>query len=811
MSQPLRVLIVDDSADDAELILFELQRAGFEPEWRRVDTEADYLASLDPGLDVILSDYRMPQFDGLKALALLHQSGVDVPFILISGTIGEDTAVAAMREGAVDYLLKDRLTRLGPSVQRALDQTRLRKEREQAEKAMQQSEHKYRHLFENLGEAAFLIDEGSRRIIDTNRCAEELLGRTRAEICGMDERKLFPADQPALATLGSEGETAIQTRDGRTIPVRANIAPVTLHGRQLVLALLSNISGRKASESAMAAQISRMTLLQEITRAIARRLDLQSIFHVALANVEEHLPVDFGCICLYEAGMLTVRAVGPRSRAVAELLGLPEQAAFPLAAGDFAALQRGELISETDLAAPGSRLPASLAHGGMHAVVLAPLVVEGELFGVLATGRHRREAFGAVDREFLRQLGEHVALAAHQAQLHGALRTAYEELRHTQEIAMQQERLKALGQMASGIAHDINNAICVVGIYAELLLANEPNLSEDSRESLRTMERAIQDVAHTVSRLREFYRKGDPKAEFVHVPLQRVAEEIRGLTRARWSDMPQQRGVVIDFHTELTAALPEILGIESEIREALTNLIFNAVDSMPEGGTLTLRTGLHQRPQGPRVGIEVADTGTGMDEETRGRCLEPFFTTKGPRGTGLGLAMVCGVAQRHQAEIEIVSAPGRGTTVRLLFPVPATPASLAAPVAEVAAPVHRRILVIDDEPAISRALCLFLEADGHTVTTAANGEAGLKVFHAALASGEPFDVVVTDLGMPGMDGTKVATAVKAVAPSTPVIMITGWGQAMIEEHNFPVGVDHVITKPPRLRDVRAALAAVLPA
>src|SRR6267143_5607862 len=243
MTQPLRVLIVEDNATDAELVLRELRRAGFDPDWQRVDTEADYLAGLDPALDIILSDYSMPQFSGLRALELLKERKLEIPFILVSATIGEETAVTAMRSGAADYLLKDRLTRLGQSVSHALDKKRLLDEQKRAEEAMQQSEHKYRHLFESLSEAAFLIDAKSRRILDVNLCAEKLLGRTRTEILGISDADLFPPTEAAdycakLVSTETRGdgelnEAQVQRKDGTSVPVRVSLAPIELYGREL--------------------------------------------------------------------------------------------------------------------------------------------------------------------------------------------------------------------------------------------------------------------------------------------------------------------------------------------------------------------------------------------------------------------------------------------------------------------------------------------------------------------------------------------------------------------------------------------------
>ncbi|MEH2688978.1 response regulator [Bradyrhizobium diazoefficiens] len=434
--------------------------------------------------------------------------------------------------------------------------------------------------------------------------------------------------------------------------------------------------------------------------------------------------------------------------------------------------------------------------------------MESRVFGVLVAARKERDSFSSGECEFLRQLSEHVALAAHQAQLHGALQQAYEDLRQTQQAVMQQERLRALGQMASGIAHDINNALSPVSLYTQSLLEREPGLSARTRDYLETIQRAVEDVAHTVARMREFYRQREPQLTLMPVHLNQLVQQVVDLTRARWSDMPQLRGTVIALRTELAEQLPAISGIESEIREALINLIFNAVDAVPGGGTLTLRTKLAGGADGHgQVRIEVGDDGVGMDEETRRRCLEPFFTTKGERGTGLGLAMVYGVLRRHNGEIEIDSAVGRGTTVSLNFPVPqAAPATPSQDRLDSARLSRLRLLLVDDDPLLLKSLCNTLEAEGHVVTTANDGVAGIAAFRAASARGETFAAVITDLGMPDVDGRKVASAIKAASPATPVIMLTGWGKRLMSEDDIPAHVDHLLSKPPKLRELRETLA-----
>jgi CheY-like chemotaxis protein/two-component sensor histidine kinase len=367
--------------------------------------------------------------------------------------------------------------------------------------------------------------------------------------------------------------------------------------------------------------------------------------------------------------------------------------------------------------------------------------------------------------------------------------------------------------MASGIAHDINNAISPVAIYTESLLESEPNLSARARGYLQTISSAIDDVAATVVRMREFYRQREPQLTLAPVQLNDLVGQVLSLTRARWSDMPQEQGTVIRTQEDLAKDLPNLMGVESEIREALTNLILNAVDAMPEGGTLSLRTKEIEAPatlfgaSTPCVCVEVSDTGIGMDEATQRRCLEPFFTTKGERGTGLGLAMVYGMAQRHNAEIEIESTPGKGTKIRLLFPVNNAESSHSGQAESgVAAPTRLRVLVVDDDPMLLKSVCDALEGDGHVVVMANGGQAGIDAFARRFKSTEPFDIVITDLGMPYIDGRKVASAIKGMSQATPVVLLTGWGHRLKAEGELPENVDRILSKPPKLAQLRGTLA-----
>jgi signal transduction histidine kinase/ActR/RegA family two-component response regulator len=563
------------------------------------------------------------------------------------------------------------------------------------------------------------------------------------------------------------------------------------------------------------AQLQRLHLLERITRAIAKRQDLQSIFQVVVRTLTEHLQLDVCCVCLRDAVQpsLIVTGAALRSPSLARDLNLAPAARVEIGENVLARCVNGALVYEPDVAVVSSPFPQRLAHAGLRALVAAPLLAESQVFGVLICVRQERESFSSVECEFLRQLSEHVALASHQAQLHVALQTAYEDLRQSQRAVLQHERLLALGQMASGIAHDINNAISPVTLYTDSLLEHEPNLTSHTRECLETVRRAVLDIGATVGRMREFYRPHEPQLALLPVDLNSLVRQVIELTQARWNEMRLRTGIVIEMRTELLPELPAIMGIESELRDALVNLIFNAIDAMPEGGPVTLRTAvvvesahaLAPAPARPRVRLEVSDNGVGMDDDTRRRCMEPFFTTKGERGTGLGLAMVYGTMQRHAADIEIESDPGHGTTLRFMFPVPSTRALEATTAAAGKVP-PLRILVVDDDPLVMASLLDTLRRDGHHIATADGGQAGIDAFEQARASATPYEVVITDLGMPHVDGRKLATAVKMADPQAVVLLLTGWGQRLIAESDIPTHVDYVLSKPAKLQDLRAALA-----
>ena len=370
------------------------------------------------------------------------------------------------------------------------------------------------------------------------------------------------------------------------------------------------------------------------------------------------------------------------------------------------------------------------------------------------------------------------------------------QLRNTQSAVIKQERLRALGMMAGGIAHDFNNALTMMLGYGELLL---PYLRESGpdreRNYLAHMISAAEDARHIVARLREFYRPAGTEDVRSPVDLNAVVEQAVSLTTPRWKGASQAAGVQISVATNLKP-IPHIAANAAELREVLTNFVFNSVDAMPEGGTITIST----RHEGEQVCICVSDTGMGMTPDERARCLEPFFTTKGERGTGLGLAVVYGIVQRHGGTIDVQSEKGKGTTFIVSFP---TSTAVDTPVQEQAEQVSEalRILVADDQEIICELIAEYLRSDGHEATLAFDGNEALAKFREGT-----FDLLLTDQSMPGLNGTQLAVAAKGVRAEIPVILLTGFGDEMQASGQLPEGIDLVVSKPISHADLRRAVA-----
>jgi GAF domain-containing protein/CheY-like chemotaxis protein len=424
-----------------------------------------------------------------------------------------------------------------------------------------------------------------------------------------------------------------------------------------------------------------------------------------------------------------------------------------------------------------------------------PMTARDRVLGVLVL-RSGERPFTEAEERLLLNIAHLTALALSSVRLYEERTRAYSELAAAQDQLVRTERLRALGEMASGVAHDFNNRLASVLGRAQLLLrrVQEPQL----RQWVQVIERSALDGAQTVKRLQEFtrIRRDQP---LVPVDINQVVRDALEITRARWKDEPTSRGIAVEVRTQL-GDVPAVLGDGSELREVLTNLILNALDAMPAGGTLTLTTALVDE----RVEIAVADSGVGMPPEVREKVFDPFFTTKGPQGTGLGLSITYGIVSRHGGAIDVESVLGQGSTFRLSLPR-GSDVQPAPPEPRVETPAVRplRCLVVDDEPPVRAVIGDILESAGHSVVTLGDGGEAIARFAA-----DRFDLVVTDLAMPRVSGWQVARAVKQTAPHVPVFLVSGFGVELSPEERRAHGIDLVLVKPLQIQEILDAVAEI---
>jgi len=385
------------------------------------------------------------------------------------------------------------------------------------------------------------------------------------------------------------------------------------------------------------------------------------------------------------------------------------------------------------------------------------------------------------------------------------LSSALDQLKTTQDIVIQQERLHAMERMAEGVAHDFNNALSPVLAHSEWLLRKPAALADEAsvKKALLSIHESAKHCAEVIVRLREFCRERDEFGVFETLDLTDAVQEAIRLTQPSWKDQAQMRGSNIRIETHF-ASVPKIHGTKEELVELFVNLIINSVDAIPKNGVITLR--IFQKKD--RVVASVADNGVGMSEEVEARCMEPFFTTKSDKGAGLGLGVVYGISQRHRGEIHIESAAGKGTEVTVSFPVcqqPAASLTQAQPTNDHLKLLSGlRILAVEDEPNIREILGIYLAEDGHQVELAAEGAEALQKF----AKGR-FDLLLTDYSMPNMNGDHLAAAVRAADPDIRIALLTGFGSQLPQGAPLRLEVDAIISKPFTFETLRQGITEAM--
>ncbi len=542
-------------------------------------------------------------------------------------------------------------------------------------------------------------------------------------------------------------------------------------------------------------KLEELSVLHELSRAVTGQLDIERLVQTVYQQVGRVLDAHNMVLFFFDGAKREFEV------ALRMFDGPPDPnpvRRYPMGAGLMSrVVERRQAIRTTDY---GAACRAEGVQPVKNSLTLphwlgVPMIAGDEILGVLAL-RDAARPFTEADERLLVNIAGVAALALRGARLFTEKTRAHDELRAAQDQLIRSEKLRALGEMAAGVAHDFNNVLAAIMGRAQLLLTQieEPGY----RRQLQIVERAAMDGARTVRRIQEFTRMRRARP-FEPVDLNQVLDEVVEVTRSRWEDEALARGITYDVRAEPTP-LPSIAADPSEIREVLTNLVLNALDAMPDGGSVTLRTSA----DGEYVVCTVTDTGIGMTEEVRQRVFDPFFTTKAEKGTGLGLSVAYGIITRHDGEIEVQSQPWHGSTFTIRLPAVRRALAPRSRGEVPAAARSARVLIVEDEESVRQVLAEMLMAQGHTVAAHADGRSGLARFHD-----EPFDVVFTDLGLPGLSGWEVARLVKVRRPETPVVLVTGWSDQIEPEELHWRGIDFVVAKPFEVEDIRAVLARAL--
>ncbi|HEU5103800.1 MAG TPA: GAF domain-containing protein, partial [Roseiflexaceae bacterium] len=490
---------------------------------------------------------------------------------------------------------------------------------------------------------------------------------------------------------------------------------------------------------ALEARVNQLALVDDLSRTVTASLDQHAALNAIGTQVPRAVPCERLSLESYDSKdhTFTIRALwlaGDQSKLA---VGISTEIGDTEAG---VALRTGRTHYVYDLRESLYPISQRLVEEGLRSTVHVPIMAPEGCLGMLSLSRAAPRAFSAYDLALLGSLAPHIATAFKNAELYAQAQRAYAELAAAQERNVQAEKLRAIGELASGVAHDFNNLLAIIIGHAEMIKQpDSPNFARSHRAIIQ----AAKDGAHTVRRIQEFVR-ARPENHTTHVGLAELADDVIQLTKPRWHTTMLEKGITIELRKDLQP-VPPILGDATELREVATNLILNAVDAMPQGGVLTITT----RVAGGQACLEVGDTGTGIAPELRERIFEPFFTTKAQRGTGLGLAVSRSIALRHNGDLSVESKAGVGSRFSMTLPLPANLA--VAPKPEQPAPHGQlrplRVLLVEDDQEVRDTLAQLLMLDDHSVDRAASGQEALALFQPGI-----YDVVCSDLGMPGING-----------------------------------------------------------
>jgi len=746
------IFVVEDEEGLSHLLQKNLRREGYHTEGASSGEAALAFVAANRNA-LMLLDYSLPDMSGRRVVEILTERQLSIPFIIMTGHADVKVAVEMMKLGARDFVVKDAefLSVLPAVVKRVVEQLEVAERLAEVESKLLKSEERYHDLIE-FANAGIIVAEGDV-ITDINKRAEELYGYEKDELIGQSPRLLTPEQYWAkhyevleeVAKYGRSKTSMFEEegirKDGTFFPLEISFS-LTGKKNKTVIGVIRDLTERKKREN-------------EIREA---KEFLENLFQTST-----------DAIMVTDAGGYITMVNG----AMEGMVGYGREELLGMHTGRFT--PRDEGVKSQALK------------------IMERLFNEGKVYGQesLWLKKDGQQIFVEFNLSLLKDKDGTIVGGVN------FIRDVTEKKKMEQQL-LQSEKLKSLGELAGGVAHDFNNILAAILGRVQLLrkqLAPPMGKTEkrgsaiDLEKGLEIIERASLDGAETVRRIQEFCRRRGDQKDFVQVDLNELIENALEFTKVKWADEVQSRGIKIEISKALSS-LPPIMGSASELREVFTNLINNAVDALPRGGEIRVQSCMNTE----WAVITIEDTGGGIPLSIKDRIFDPFFTTKGPQSTGLGLSVSYGIINRHHGTITAESMEGKGTAFTIKLPLTGK-ADTKEDRREKVIPMqgkHKkaRILVIDDEADVRELLRDILSDAGHDVEMAHNGCVGIEMFEK-----QPYDLVLTDLGMPVMSGWEVAGKIRQMNKCVPIALVTGWNVVLDDAALHSSGVNLVVHKP----------------
>jgi PAS domain S-box-containing protein len=737
MSKPLHLLQVEDSESDAALIRHNLKRAGYELTWERVETALEMREALSRcHWDVIISDYRLPEFNASAALAVLQESKLDIPFIVVSGTIGEDLAVALMKAGAHDYLMKDSLTRLAPAVEREISDATTRKQQREAEDALHESERCYRLISEHIGDVVWTYDPEADHFTYLSPSVESMLGYTPRECLTLSIADLVVPESREVVRLRMRERVGALKRGGAAPRIGTQqLEALRKDGTRVPVEVMISLPSGEPNRSEVVGVTRDITERNKAAAALRE----SSLFNQQIVACASEGIIVYDRELRYRAWNLFMeKMTGVRAD---ELIGKHPWDVFPFleASGVIRGLERslaGEVVQSPDF----EFTVETTGKSGWCVDTSSPLRdVSGQIIGVIG---------------IVHELTERKRL---------------------QDQFNQVQKMEAIGRLAGGIAHDFNNLLTVINGYSDLILSRLRQ-GDRFRAPIEEIRRSGERAAGLTQQLLAFSRKQlvEPKV----LDLNQLVSELRNM-------LHRIIGADVRFEVHLDPTLGPILADVGQMTQVIMNLAVNARDAMPNGGTLTLETANVEfsedpgasTPAGHFVRLTVTDTGVGIDPITLQSIFEPFFTTKREgKGTGLGLSTVYGIVKQCGGWVTVDSTLGCGAKFEVFLPRTSESDSGSREVARPPAELHgfETILLVEDQDDVRRFVVEALRGYRYTVLEASQPGEALLI---AERHGLPIHLLLTDIVMPHLTGIELAERLRPLRDGMRVLYMTGHTEA----------------------------------